>query len=54
MKTRVCSVCGKTKPVSEFGRGVLIPKTTCISCKNSVYCLEDKIIMNIKKVRGGI
>ena len=51
-KTRVCAVCGEEKPIKEFGSGILIPKTTCISCKNSVYCLESKIIMNIKKVRG--
>ena len=53
MRTRTCAVCGREKPVSEFGRGILIPKTTCTSCKNSVCYLEDKTTMNIKKVRGG-
>ena len=51
-ETRVCAVCGEEKPIKEFGSGILIPKTTCIFCKNSVY-YEDKTIMNIKKVRGG-
>ena len=52
-KTRTCAICGKEKLIKEFGSGIKIPKTTCISCKNSVY-YEEKTIMHVKKTRERI
>ena len=30
--TRTCAVCGEEKPLKDFGEGIRIPKTTCLSC----------------------
>ena len=30
--TRVCAVCGRAKPIRDFGDGLKIPKTTCLEC----------------------
>lgn len=48
-KTRICAVCGREKPIEEFGSGILIPKTTCLLCKNSVQYNEEKTVTHIKK-----
>ena len=53
-KTRVCAVCGEEKPIKEFGKGIKIPKTTCIFCKNNVQYIKEKIVMHIKKTREKI
>ena len=52
-RTRICAVCGREKPIGEFGRGIKVPKTTCQRCKNSVYC-EEKTVMYVKKTRERI
>ena len=32
MDKRKCAVCGREKTAKEFGDGIRIPLTTCLSC----------------------
>ena len=50
MKTRRCAVCGKIKSITEFGKGVRVPKTTCLACKDRAAEPETKIIMQVKRI----
>ena len=54
MRKRKCVVCGKDKPITEFGDGIYCPKTTCLDCKKkSIEYVEQKIIMPIRRVWKG-
>ena len=41
MNTRICAVCGKKKPIDQFGKGIKVPKTTCLECYKKT-CKETK------------
>jgi hypothetical protein len=54
MKTRRCAVCGYVKGVDKFGKGIRLPKTTCLACKQRMLgFVEVKTIMLVKRTTRG-
>lgn len=50
MKTRRCAICGYVKEINKFGKGIRIPKTTCLVCKQRMLeFVEVKTIMSVKR-----
>jgi recombinational DNA repair protein (RecF pathway) len=37
MNTRICAVCGKTKPINQFGNGIKSSKNTCLECVKKAH-----------------
>ena len=48
--TKMCDVCGRQRPINEFGDGVKLPKGTCIACGEQIKTETERRKIELQKM----